>query len=92
MRRDCLTTLAIATMLLVGAATAEDALYVAPDGKDTNDGSAERPFATIERAQAAQLGLRHRSTGPHRGPLRQALLHGGVSKEADDGSLALFAR
>ena len=40
------------TLLPIDTASAEYAIYVAPDGDDANDGSAERPFATIGRAQA----------------------------------------
>jgi hypothetical protein len=42
---------ALVLLVLVGTVGAEDTLYVAPDGDDANDGSVQRPFGAIERAQ-----------------------------------------
>ncbi|MDO8540420.1 MAG: right-handed parallel beta-helix repeat-containing protein [Opitutaceae bacterium] len=45
--------LRIAFVLALGGDLRAVEFHVAPDGNDTNPGHAERPFATLERAQAA---------------------------------------
>jgi hypothetical protein len=49
---------AMSAALLVGAAAWASDVYVAPDGKDANLGTKEKPFATLTRARdaARQLG------------------------------------
>jgi len=58
MLKNIHSLLAMAVLVSASSLCAEDALYVAPDGDDANEGTAERPFATIQRAQAA---VRHKS-------------------------------
>jgi len=59
MLRSSYTLLVVVLLLLAGVLTqagtlcAEDAFYVSPDGDDANNGTAQQPFATIHRAQAA---------------------------------------
>ena len=50
----------LAVLLAAGAAGAADGivLYVAPDGKDTNAGSREQPFATLEHARDAVRAMK----------------------------------
>lgn len=45
--------LAFVVLVFVSPLCAEDAFYVAPNGNDLNKGTAEQPFASIRRAQAA---------------------------------------
>ena len=42
----------IAVWLALAAVSRATVMVVAPDGRDDNDGSAVRPFATLERARA----------------------------------------
>src|SRR6185503_8615966 len=39
-------------------------VHVAPDGRDTGDGSAAKPFATLARAQTAMRQLKPGADGP----------------------------
>jgi len=39
-------------------------IYIAPDGDDSNDGSLEAPFATLERARAAVRALKREAPRP----------------------------
>lgn len=56
------------------AAAAPTALFVSPQGSDTADGSAARPFATIQRAMQAVRDLKLAQTEP--GPVTVTLAAG----------------
>ncbi len=44
------TSVSASATVTIGAGSASNQLYVSPDGDDSNDGSACRPFATIQHA------------------------------------------
>ena len=58
--------------LAAGSATAAD-FHVAPDGKDTNPGTAKKPLATLEKARDVVRGYK----AAHPGEANAILLHGG---------------
>ena len=60
-----LTALVVIVLNIFGAdESVQAAIFtVAPDGQDTNPGTAERPFATLEAARDA---ARNAADGPHR--------------------------
>ncbi len=61
--RRALVGLAIVFLLGLPAASAATTVHVAPNGRDTADGSATRPFATLSRAQSAVRALMQTAPG-----------------------------
>ena len=57
----CLTLLALAGTLCLAAPSR---LYVSPEGKDTNPGTADKPLRTLPAAQQAVRALKATATGP----------------------------
>ncbi|NUQ63721.1 MAG: right-handed parallel beta-helix repeat-containing protein [Pirellulales bacterium] len=56
--------LLVTTTVLAGAASAAADFFVSPAGLDTNPGTADKPFATLERARDALRQLRQAGSAP----------------------------
>jgi hypothetical protein len=73
------TVLTASLLTLACHAAAADTLYVAPNGNDTNPGTAERPFATLQRARDE---IRQRRSAA-------AMPEGGITVEMRGGTYEL---
>ena len=52
---------ALLTFIMLASSTSADEIFVSPSGKDTNDGSASAPLATIAAAQAKARAIKQKT-------------------------------
>lgn len=62
--RVCFRSAVVAALAASAFAATPRTVHVSPHGNDSGDGSRERPFASLPRAQAAVRALKASATGP----------------------------
>ena len=80
-KRICASALAGAICVASGSIAEPAAFYVAPDGSDSNSGTIEKPFATLEKARDAVRTLKRGGGLPDGGAT--VWLRGGVYPRAE---------